>query len=154
MCANPTINGQPGYSWNSRVEGCGGIYPVNPPALRDGDVLLFDEPGRCGGIDSHSHHFRLVRQSFGGPALLVRHGGGDEAIGLGVIRKAIDTLASLDSDARYWMLLQLYTMFRDGQNLATASCNHTWRQAAAEKRIKTRKVRRGPGVKVWILPPH
>lgn len=80
MCGKPTLNGQPGYSWNGARPG---IYPINPPDLREGDELLYDEPGRCGGLDSHSYHLRVVRARYGGCVLLVRHGGGDEAVNLG-----------------------------------------------------------------------
>jgi hypothetical protein len=46
--------------------------------LSEGDELIYDLPGRCGGMDSHCHHLRLVKAQFGGYALLMRHGGGDE----------------------------------------------------------------------------
>jgi len=152
-CGKPNINGQPGYSWDGRSFG---TRPVNPPALAERDELICDEPGRCGGIDSHSHHFRLVKGQYG-LALLVRHGGGDERIGLGVIaRLLLPTIEGLDSNARYWLLHSLYSAHREAKEHATQVCNATWRTAAAEKRIKTRKVSRGSwahGVKVWIEPP-
>ena len=57
-CAKPNVNGEPGYSWDGKSIS---TRPVDPPMLEDGDVLLFDEPGRCGGMDSHCHHYRLVK---------------------------------------------------------------------------------------------
>jgi hypothetical protein len=78
MCAEPNINGQPGYSWDGKHIG---TREVDPPELADGDVLLCDEPGRCGGLDSHCHHYRVV-QHYGSVELLVRHGGGQERIRL------------------------------------------------------------------------
>src|SRR5688572_9405566 len=83
MCGKPTINGEPGYSWDGKSIG---VRPVDPPALADGDVLVYDGPGRCGGLDCHSHHFRLVMDS-GRAFLLVQHGGGDERIQLGSVHR-------------------------------------------------------------------
>ena len=79
-CGKPTINGQiNAYSWDGKAFM---TYEPNPPALEEGDTLLWDEPGRCGGIDAHSHHFRLVKRQWGGLSLLVRHGGGDARLSL------------------------------------------------------------------------
>ena len=147
MCGKPTLNGEPGYSWDGKSHG---RYPVNPPEMQEGDELLYDEPGRCGGLDSHSYHLRVVRARYGGFKLRIRHGGGDECIDLGSTRMAFDALAELDSNARYWLLLRLYHVQSDAARRATERCNQSWRTAAAEKRIKTRKVRNG--VKVWIEP--
>jgi hypothetical protein len=148
MCGKPTRNGEPGYSWNGEPPH---IRPVQPPDLKDGDELLYDEPGRCGGLDSHSHHLRVVKGRFH-YALLVRHGGGDERIDLGSTRMAFDALAALDSDARYWLLLRLYHVQSDAARHARDASDAQWRQAAAEKRIKTRKQRGRGSVKVWIEP--
>jgi hypothetical protein len=43
MCGKPTINGEPGYSWDGKS-----VYtrPIDAPALREGDELIYDEPGR------------------------------------------------------------------------------------------------------------
>lgn len=147
MCGKPTINGEPGYSWDGKSVS---VRHVMPPELRNGDQLLYDEPGRCGGLDSHSHHFRVVKRSYS-HALLVRHGGGEEAIDLSVAFKlALDGLAVLDSNSRYWLFLSIHSAQRIAETRAQDKCNATWRKAAAEKRVKTRKMR--AGVKVWIEP--
>jgi hypothetical protein len=146
-CGRPTINGEIGYKWNNPDSGPG-MYPVNPPELKPGDQLLRDEPGRCGGSDSHSHHYRLVKVPIFGPILLVRHGGGQERIKLS--GPILDTLLSLDSTALYWTLGAIYHAYSDGANQARSVTASTWRKAAAEKRIKTRKVRGSDSVKVWI----
>ncbi len=152
MCGKPTINGEAGYSWDGKSYG---RRPPAPPTLSDDDTLLYDEPGRCGGIDAHSHHFCLVKGKYG-PAILVQHGGGQERIGLGVTAKLfIPTLATLDSNARYWFMHTLYSQHREASDQARQIERAMWRQAAAEKRIKTRKVRMGANfnnVKVWIEP--
>lgn len=146
-CDKPTINGEQGYKWNN-PNGPSGVYPINPPSLSEGDEMLADEPGRCGGSDSHSHHYRLVKSSGGSLSLLVKHGGGEERLRLsGPMR---DTLLSLDSTTRYWLLNTIYHAYAEGRQQGQARATNTWRQAAAEKRIRTRKQRGSDSVKVWI----
>lgn len=146
-CGQPNVNGTSGaYSWDGHSFS---TRPVNPPDLGETDKLLYDEPGRCGGIDSHSHHFRLVR-SGSYRCLLVRHGGGDERMALGCASGQIN-LDALDSDGRYWLFHTLYAARRDAAEWARETTTAHWRKAAAEKRIRTRKVR--AGVKVWIEQP-
>lgn len=147
-CGKPIINGQPGYKWRPEHSG---VYSLNPPELGEYDTLVYDEPGRCGGVDCHSHHYRVVKR-FSQLALLVRHGGGDERIKLHETKSFRDLLASLDSDGRYWLLHTIYYSYHDGRDLARDQTESKWRQAAAEKRIKTRKVRGQGSVKVWIEP--
>lgn len=148
-CAKPTRNDEPG--------GYGTAHRA--PDLQPNDKLIYDECGRCrpqvngtGSTDCHSHHFRLV-DAFGCTCLLVRHGGGDERINLGgKHRRIVELLEPMDSDRRYLMLHALYSVHREATTTAReAECNR-WRQAAAEKRIKTQKVRNQNLVKVWIEP--
>jgi len=148
-CGKPTINGQPGYKWQPNDPPS--IRAAYPPALDEHDTLIYDEPGRCGGIDAHSYHFRVVRV-FGSLFLLVRHGGGDERLRLHNTPSLNATLASLDSNARYWLLHTIYYAHHDGAQHAREETTQLWRQAAAEKRIKTRKQRNTGTVKVWIEP--
>lgn len=154
MCGKPTINGRPGYRWNGETPGDdspANIHPVNPPALADGDEMLWDEPGRCGGIDSHSYHFRVVGLH-GSWYLLVRHGGGDERIDLGGSRHHSRLgLERLDSDGRYWLLLAIYRIHSDAMRTARDNERDRWASAAVQKRIKVRK--RGGRFRVEILPP-
>jgi len=147
-CGKPTINGQRGYRW--QPNDAPGVYPVNPPAIEDGDELLYDEPGRCGGTDSHSFHYRVVRR-LGRVLLLVRHGGGDEEFPLSG-HELPATLAGLDDNARYWLLNTIYHTLDNAANIARAGERQRWVRAAAEKRIKTRKRRGQDAVKVWIEP--
>lgn len=149
-CAErPNINGNPGYSWDGKTIG---TRPVHPPTLAEQDVLVFDEPGRCGGMDAHSHHFCVVKR-LSRYVLLVAHGAGEESIDLGVgARLILGTLTGLDTNARYWMLHEFYSLHREAASRATDKIIAEWRQAAAEKRIKTRKMRGRNGVKVWVEP--
>lgn len=149
MCGKPTRNDEdPKWGTNTRA-----------PELLENDELIYDECGRCspnvGGIvriDHHSHHFRLVRNGRR-TDLLVRHGAGDERISLGYDHDRIpELLEPMDSDRRYLMLHALYSAHSDAARNARDAESARWRQAAAEKRIKTRKLRNQNRVKVWIEP--
>ncbi len=146
MCSEPNVNGQPGYSWDGKNIG---TRPVHPPTLKDGDVLLFDEPGRCGGMDSHCHHYRLVK----GPTLLVAHGGGEERMRLSLpdSKRGFDVFAAMDSNTRYWVLNALHHAAKNAEREAENATAATYRKAFAEGRLKKRKFPTR-GVKVWIDP--
>ncbi len=159
MCEKPNKNGEPGYCWNDATKV--GTYPVNAPALADGDALVFDEPGRCkpqvngkGGTDYHSHHFRLVMTKFDQFYLLVRHGGGTERIPLGYDYTRLGELIRLlpDSDARYLMLQALYRTHEDAERGAEMRTAAKFRQAFVEGRLKKRKVRGRNAYDVRIEP--
>lgn len=147
-CGKPTVNGQIGaYSWDGKTFSTRQPWA---PTLGENDTLIYDEPGRCGGIDAHSHHFRLVKERVY-HAILVRHGGGEERIHLGVTaRLFIPALEQLDSNARYWWMHSLYSQHREAAEAAAQKRDAYWAKAAAEKRIKTRKNKLG--VKVRIEP--
>lgn len=148
-CGKPNINGEPGYSWDGKTFG---VRLVAAPALDDGDSLLYDEPGRCGGVDSHSHHFRVVKAQHVGFFLLVQHGGGAERISLGYRSFLPGVMRDMDSHARYWLLQNIYHVQADAVAAAKQKADAAWRQAAAEKRIKTRKQPRKGSIRVWIEP--
>lgn len=135
-CDKPNVNGQPGYRWNSEPSH---TREVNAPKLEDGETLVHDEPGRCGGMDSHCHHYRVTKW-LGSTYLAVRHGGGDERIRLSCTPTLIDSLAVMDSNARYWMLNAIYHAHSDGARKAKDEETARWRAAAAQKRIRTRKL--------------
>lgn len=148
-CNSPNINGTPNaYSWDGKTFST--RQPV-PPDTK-GDNVLFDEPGRCGGQDSHCHHYRVVGAASGAqfPRLLVRHGGGQEEIRLSNGRAVLRALYMLDSNGRYWLLNALFHAQSDARRAGRDAAVTEWRTAAAEKRIKTRKQRVGDSVKVWI----
>jgi len=150
-CGKPTINGEPkAYSWDGKSFM---TREPAPPDLAEGDQLLYDEPGRCGGLDCHSHHFRIVKADMGRHYLLVRHGGGDERITLCSIGDLVikgRTLDTMDSNARYWWMYLLFSVQREAASKAREAANKVWQQAAVAKRIKTRKNRGANTVKVWI----
>jgi hypothetical protein len=149
-CGKPTVNGEGPVRMSPDLPFI--HYEPRPPALQQGDVLLYDEPGRCGGLDCHSHHFRLVcHSSF--VQLLVAHGGGEERFNLFPHKTAISAIfAALDSNGRYWLLHTIYSAHKDGKKDGTEVANAYWRQAAAEKRIKVRKRRSHDQVRVLVEP--
>lgn len=134
-CGKPVINGEMGYKW--QPDNAPSIRPIDAPALGEGDVILFDEPGRCGGTDCHSHHFRVI-ENRGWLFLLVRHGGGDERISISrMLRLAIATA----TEGRYWLLHGIYSTQRDAETRGQQKEYRRWSEAAIEKRIRVRKVR-------------
>jgi hypothetical protein len=144
------MNGERGYKWQPDDEPS--IYPINPPAVAEGDVVLYDEPGRCGGLDAHSHHYRVVKH-YSSIFLYVQHGGGKEEFRLSTTPAFMAMLAALDTNARYWMLSLIYHAHSDGERKGSGETQDRWSRAAAEKRIKTRKYRNSNDVKVWIEDP-
>ena len=152
-CGKPTINGQiNSYSWDGKAFM---TYEPNPPALEEGDTLLWDEPGRCGGIDAHSHHFRLVKRQWGGLSLLVRHGGGDARLSLqSAAQLLLPAAEALDSNARYWLMHSWHSIHEASDYAARSAEASRWSKAAAEKRIKVRKVRGQNLARVTIEPPR
>jgi hypothetical protein len=130
------------------------------PSVAEDEEIIFDEPGRVlsrtsperpsDGVDCRSHYFRVTKPRFGFYKLRVKHGGGEDSLCLKYDKRIIEALAQLDSDSRYWMLFTFLDV-KDKTKTDTADAvNGKWRKAAAQKRIKTRKVK--DGVKVWIEP--
>jgi len=127
--------------------------------MEEGEELFFDEPGRIlyrhengrkDGVDCRSHYFRVTKPKFGFYKLKVRHGGGEESACLKYDKMIIEGLAKMDSDSRYWMLYAIMDVKSKAETSTAEKINSSWRTAAAQKRIKTRKVK--AGVKVWIDP--
>ncbi len=146
-CAKPNVNGELGYSWDGKNIG---IRAADAPALADGDGLLFDEPGRCGGMDSHCHHYRLVKRG-GVAVLLVRHGGGDDCTGRLSLPRGF-SFEAMDSNTRYWLFNAIYTAYKNGTRAGRDGATQTYRKAFAEGRLKKRKMPGRDAVKIWIDP--
>lgn len=130
------------------------------PTVAAGETVLFDEPGRVldrkaeGGhtdVCYRAYWFRVVSGQFGPVALRVKHGGGEESWNIGYATDpAVEALGMLDSDARYFVLHALMDAHHTSASNAADRTSAHWRQAAADKRIKTRKLPRQNAVKVWI----
>lgn len=141
-CGKPVINGEDGYSWDGKTFG---VRSPMAPEIKDTDTLIYDEPGRCGGLDCHCHHFRVVKGSVG-LEVLVRHGGGTDRFRL--FNTMLAPLATLDSNGRFWLLHEMHWLQKEAAREAVDKERLYWRTAAAQKRIKTRKCR--DRVKVWV----
>ena len=129
------------------------------PELKDGDRLIFDEPGRlldnydgrAGQYCSRAYYFRVVAGEFGGLRLLVNHGGGQEDIPLGGKFMGIEpSLQQLNGEGRYRLLAAIYHVQEDQKQAARSETAAEYRRAFVEGRLKKRKVKQG--VKVWIEP--
>lgn len=143
MCGKPTINGQPGYSWDGNGTG---THPAIGPTPQEDDVVLYDEPGRCGGLDCHSHHFTMVK-NHGRRFILFRHGGGQGRIDVGS-GHGLECMENMDTNARYWLMWTIYRAQNSAATAAREAERTRWSSAALQKRIKTS--RRGRKWKVWI----
>jgi len=146
-CGKPIINGEDGYSWDGKSFS---VRKPFYPELEEGDTLVKDLPGRCGGIDSHSFDFRLVRVPIYGLQLLVHHGGGSERINLHAYKPSGSIIEALSDSDCYWLMQTLYHVQSDAARDAQSKEAHRWQKAAACKRIKTRKQRGGDSIRVWI----
>jgi hypothetical protein len=148
MCKKPTINGHYGYQWNPQNEI--GVFPVHAPAPRELDEIIIDEPGRCGhGIDSHYLHLRVVK-SCGKYYLLTDSPRGVHRLQL-ASSFAVSVLEKMDSDSRYWTLQMIHHTAQREAREATQAERKFWMQAAADNRIKKRKMRNKNQVDVWVL---
>lgn len=148
-CGKPTINGEHGFRW--QPNDLPGVYPVMAPKIVDGDQILFDEPGRCGSGDSHSHHYRLVKNN-GRIYLVVAHGAGEERVKLSpsASKEFLHGFEQMHPEFRYWTMGVIFSAHWEAAREARAAEAQKWREAAATKRIKTRKQRGSGAVKVWI----
>jgi len=149
-CDKPNVNGTIGYKW--QPNDTPSIRRPDPPELAESeqDALLYDEPGRCGGIDSHCHHYRVTRGTC--LTILYKNGGGEGRIRISNSTAMYPILDALDSNGRYWLLNSIYHAHNDGKMNGAGRMDEQWRKAAAEKRVKTRKLPHGKGVKVWLEP--
>ena len=151
-CETPTINGEPGFKWQPNDSPS--VCPIDPPTVAIDETILYDEPGRCGGIDSHCHHYRVTCWMKTRYYLRVRNGTGDHALPLRLYGKGLkETLAALDANSLYWLLNEIYSVHRDAEKQGREFERQVWSKAAAEGRLKTRKVRGQNNVKVWIERP-
>jgi len=121
------------------------------PKEHDGDTVLYSECGRVlDRVDYRSHWFKLVNGQYGGYALLVKHGGGEERVQLGYNKRIAAPFFNMDSDARYLLLYQFLSIYHDAKRAAEDATAKLYRTAFAEDRLKKRKQRGQDAVKVWI----
>jgi len=129
------------------------------PSVPEGEVVLYDEPGRVLQQDRwkvcySAFHYRLTQAGQGGRLMLrVRHGGGEEYTDLGYPNpQNLAAFAALDSDGRFILFHMLRSVHDDGATLAASKTRRVYVQAFTDGRLKKRKVRGQAEVRVWIEP--
>ena len=130
------------------------------PAPDEGDTVIFSEFGRSlDNTNYKSHWFMLVSQRFGGYALLVKHGGGQERINLGYLcffhkghPRIIDTMKVMDTDDRYLMLHTFYDIHTDSRRAERDKVTAELKTAFVEGRLKKRKIKGQAAYKVKVEP--
>ena len=128
------------------------------PSVASDEDVLWDEPGRIlqwgedgKKTDCTSHHFLVVKPMYGRCALKVRHGAGDESFNLTWDREGVQRIFSaLPSDERFRLCWIIMDAYKDGAKQAQTATKQQYIQAFADGRLKKRKVRGQPKVKVWI----
>jgi len=154
---NPVFNDDWGAD---RPAGNWGAEPWRAPKLAEGDSVLRSEYGRIidgcssggGGIDYRSHWFILVNAKYGGYAILVKHGGGEERISLGYNRRVPKIIEGLASDDAYVLMHDMVKLAGESRRNAAEAEASKYRAAFANGLLKKRKVRGSNSVKVWIEP--
>ncbi len=132
-----------------------GAEPWREPKMQDTDVLKRSECGRIVfNIDYRSHWFVLVKGQFGGHALLVKHGGGEERIQMPMCNdgQLARIIASLNSDDAYLLMHHLFDIHKDARRAGESATATEYRHAFVDGRLKKRKHPAKGVVKVWIEP--
>lgn len=130
------------------------------PTPKDGETILFDEPGRVldlkaeGGkynVDYRSHSFRVFASEVGSITLAVKHGGGQERWHVGSENAPLlHALARLSSDERYFTLYAIMEAHTRSAQMGYARACGEYESAFIEGRLKKRKERGKNQVRVWI----
>jgi hypothetical protein len=127
------------------------------PMVGEKETILFDECGRVlnhgdrYNVDYRSHYFRLVREQFGGYALYVKHGGGQERLSLSYAKPTLLAgMEGMTSDQRYLLFHTLYVVASDQADAAAQAMAQTYRKAFIEGRLKKRKRPGQESYKVWM----
>ena len=86
--------------------------------------------------------------------LYVTHGAGEEKISLIYVRElVIKNILNMDSYTRFLTLFAFYDIAKSEFQKGFSKAEVTYQRAAAEGRLKTRKVRGENRVKVWVEDP-
>jgi hypothetical protein len=128
-----------------------GAEPWRAPTLDEGDTLIYSECGRV--LDNtcyRSHWFMLVREHFGGYAIVVKHGAGQERVPHIWSKRIVSALEHVDSDSRYFLMHTIYRAYKDGHNHGATAVANEYREAFVSGRLRKRKLPAQRTVKVWI----
>jgi hypothetical protein len=142
------------YSWRER--------DVRRPTIPEGDIILFEEPGRIipgtgmvTGTDFRSHYFILSVPFEGGPAVLwVQHGAGEQHWPVGGAARLCGVLGALDSDRRFAVLYALHDAHQTSFHQGVATASARYETAFVEGRLRKRKVRGANAYQVSIRLPQ
>lgn len=86
--------------------------------------------------------------------LYVIHGAGEEKISLiHVKEQVIKNILNMDPDTRFLTIFAFYDIAKSEFQKGFNEAEVTYQRAAAEGRLKTRKVRGENRVKVWVEEP-
>lgn len=119
-----------------------------------GNNILLEEKGRViGEVDYNSFTLKLVRD-MGFHYLYVTHGAGEEKIPLIHVREqVIENILNMEPDTRFLTLFAFYDIAKSEFQKGFNKAEITYQRAAAEGRLKTRKVRGENRVRVWVEDP-
>ena len=137
-----------------------GSEPWREPKPEEGDTVIFSEFGRVlDKTDCRSHWFMMVKMQYGGYALLVKHGGGQERFNLGHLHfyrgdysRIIRAMEAMDTDARYLMLYTFYDIQKDARRYERDKVTAELTSAFVEGRLKKRKIKGQAAYKVQVEP--
>ena len=122
-------------------------------SLEEGDEILFSEHGRVlNNVCYRAFYFSLVKDQYGGHALCVSHGAGEERINGHHFRLAVAAMKNLDSDNRFRLMFALFDQHRESKRAGRNEAITTYQNAFVEGRLKKRKLPKQNRVKVWIVP--
>ena len=154
-CTKPNQNGQPGYSWDGKNIG---TRNISAPSVPDGATLVYDEPGRCSPmldgkpykLDHHCHHYRIYKGDYGHVAVVELGMGRVEFMESYDVDRLVPLMRSMDSDARFIMLMTLEHTWNEAESKGRASESHKYRSAFADGRLKKRRLPKRGTTKIWI----
>lgn len=127
-----------------------GTEPWRRPTIPEGAEVIFSEPGRSiNNVDHRAHWFVLAKGKYGGLDLLVKHGGGEEALHI-ISQNLFPNFAALAPDDRYLALYALYDLHRKGREKGLQEERAQWLAAVRENRVRRRKMPGRDVYKVWI----
>jgi len=137
-CGKSNVNGTLGYQWQPGDKPS--VRAISRPETLPDDVVLADEPGRCGrGLDCHCHHFTLVKR-WSGLVILCRNGAGDEAVEISDNTGTFRTIVSaLSGDDLYFMLWTVFSTSHKAARNAHHKERRRWEVATINKRVKVRR---------------
>lgn len=123
-------------------------------ATHSGNNILLEERGRIiGEVDYNCYTLKLVRD-MGFHHLYVTHGAGEEKISLiHVKEQVIKNILNMEPDTRFLTLFAFYDIAKSEFQKGFCRAETIYQRAAAEGRLKTRKVRGENRVRVWVEEP-